>query len=63
MLVGTDGEHGTGAFERLLLSMKTTARKELVILHPQRYVQPGSTREWLQVSRFCLILAAAEAKT
>lgn len=40
---------GIGEYERLLLTAKTTARKELVLLHPQRYVVPGSTREWLKV--------------
>lgn len=40
---------GIGEYERLLLSMKTTARKELVLLHPSRAVVPGSTREWLKV--------------
>lgn len=39
-----------GEYERLLLSMKTTARKELVLLHPDRSVVPGSTREWLKVA-------------
>jgi lysophospholipid hydrolase len=29
--------------------MKTTARKELILLHPDRNVLPGSTREWLKV--------------
>lgn len=38
-----------GEYERLLLSMKTTARKELVLLHPDRSVVAGSTREWLKV--------------
>lgn len=38
-----------GEYERLLLATKTTARKELVLLHSQRYVIPGSTREWLKV--------------
>ena len=37
-----------GEYERLLLSIKTTARKELVLLHPERSVPPGSTREWLK---------------
>ncbi|TRM61508.1 hypothetical protein BD626DRAFT_501259 [Schizophyllum amplum] len=35
-------------YERLLLSTKTTAKKELVLLHPDRSVAPGSTREWLK---------------
>ncbi|MBW0461040.1 hypothetical protein O181_000755 [Austropuccinia psidii MF-1] len=36
-----------GQYERLLVSMKTTARKELVLLHPDRNVPAGSTRPWL----------------
>jgi len=28
--------------------MKVTARKELILLHPERYVRPGSTIEWLK---------------
>ena len=30
--------------------MKITARKELALLHPDRSVVPGSTREWLSQS-------------
>ena len=50
MVVGIGDDPTTGEYERLLLSMKTTARKELVLLHPDRSVTPGSTREWLKVS-------------
>lgn len=50
MVVGMGDDPSIGEYERLLLSMKTTARKELVILHPDRSVIPGSTREWLKVS-------------
>ncbi|GAA6058867.1 hypothetical protein JCM10212_002811 [Sporobolomyces blumeae] len=39
----TLGEH-----EKLLVGMKTTARKELVLLHAERFVQPGTTRPWLR---------------
>ncbi|KAH9849264.1 patatin-domain-containing protein [Lenzites betulinus] len=49
MVVGTGEDASIGEFERLLLSMKTTARKELVLLHPDRSVAPGSTREWLKL--------------
>ena len=50
MLVGIGGgDSGIGEYERLVLSLKTTARKELILLHPDRSVIPGSTREWLQV--------------
>lgn len=49
MVVGMGDDPGIGEYERLLLSMKTTARKELVLLHPTRSVLPGSTREWLKV--------------
>jgi hypothetical protein len=49
MVVGMGDDPSIGEYERLLLSMKTTARKELVLLHPDRSVAPGSTREWLKV--------------
>lgn len=48
MVVGMGDDPSIGEYERLLLSMKTTARKELVLLHPDRSVVPGSTREWLK---------------
>ncbi|KAK2461472.1 hypothetical protein APHAL10511_005935 [Amanita phalloides] len=48
MIVGMGDDPSLGEYERLLLSMKTTARKELIILHPDRSVVPGSTREWLK---------------
>lgn len=37
-----------GEYERFLLTTKTTARKELVILHSERFCQPGVTRKWLR---------------
>lgn len=48
-----------GEYERLLLSTKTTARKDLILLHPERTVIPGSTREWLKVGSFYLIMMIA----
>jgi lysophospholipid hydrolase len=51
MIVGFGDDPTPGEYERLLLGMKTTARKELVLLHPDRSVLPGSTREWLKVGR------------
>lgn len=36
--------------EKLLLAMKSYARKELILLHDDRTVPPGSTRLWLRVS-------------
>ena len=49
LLVGL-GDEGTaiGEFERLLIGMKTTARKELVLLHSERYLSPGTTASWLK---------------
>ncbi|GAA5861134.1 hypothetical protein JCM3774_002201 [Rhodotorula dairenensis] len=41
-------EPDLGEHEKLLVSMKTTARKELVLLHAERNVIPGSTRPWLR---------------
>ncbi|SOV06700.1 Lysophospholipase NTE1 [Ustilago sp. UG-2017a] len=48
LMVGFGDEPAMGEYERLLMSVKTTARKELVLLHPDRSVPPGSTREWLK---------------
>ncbi|EGF82642.1 hypothetical protein BATDEDRAFT_9648 [Batrachochytrium dendrobatidis JAM81] len=49
LLVGLgDEDPGIGEFERLLIGMKTTARKELVLLHNQRACIPGSTAQWLK---------------
>ena len=45
MVVGMGEDPNLGEYERLLLSMKTTAGKELVLLHPDRAVVPGFTRE------------------
>lgn len=36
-----------GEYERLLLRSKTSARTELILLHGERYVEPGLTRKWL----------------
>jgi lysophospholipid hydrolase len=49
MVVGMGEDPSIGEYERLLLSMKTTARKELILLHPDRSVVSGSTRDWLKV--------------
>lgn len=48
LLIGFGDDPSMGEYERLLLGVKTTARKELVLLHPERSVPPGSTREWLK---------------
>ena len=48
LLVGlAEGSPNIGEYERFLLGMKTTARKELVLLHVERYSPPGLTRKWL----------------
>jgi len=48
-LVGlADGSPSIGEYERFLLTTKTTARKELVLLHAERYCPPGTTRAWLK---------------
>ncbi|WFD36247.1 hypothetical protein MCUN1_003125 [Malassezia cuniculi] len=49
LLVGNGDDPSISDYERLLLSIKTTARKELVLLHSERTVTPGSTREWLKL--------------
>lgn len=38
-----------GEYEKLLLkTRKTSARTELILLHPEKYVEPGSTMKWLK---------------
>lgn len=37
-----------GEYERLLVKAKTTARTELILLHAEKYVEPGSTHKWLK---------------
>ncbi|RKP23278.1 hypothetical protein SYNPS1DRAFT_24704, partial [Syncephalis pseudoplumigaleata] len=50
LLVGLgDGDPAIGEYERALLGMKSTARKELVLLHSERSCQPKSTRAWLKM--------------
>ena len=49
LLVGlAEDSANIGEYERFLLGMKTTARKELVLLHVERYSRSGLTRKWLQ---------------
>ena len=49
LVVGlAEGSPSIGEYERFLLTTKTTARKELVLLHAERYCPPGLTRRWLQ---------------
>lgn len=49
LLVGlAEGAPSIGEYERFLLTTKTTARKELVLLHSERYCPPGLTRRWLR---------------
>ncbi|KAF3910379.1 hypothetical protein ABW20_dc0101536 [Dactylellina cionopaga] len=43
-----EGNPAIGDYERYLVGMKTTARKELVLLHPERFVRPGLTRQWMK---------------
>ncbi|KAF2748023.1 lysophospholipase NTE1 [Sporormia fimetaria CBS 119925] len=49
LLVGhAEGSPSIGEYERFLLTTKTTARKELVLLHTERYCPPGITGRWLR---------------
>jgi lysophospholipid hydrolase len=49
LLVGlADLSPNIGEYERFLLTTKTTARKELVLLHSERYCPSGLTRKWLR---------------
>ncbi|KAK9235170.1 hypothetical protein V1525DRAFT_410722 [Lipomyces kononenkoae] len=48
LLADANADPSIGEYERLLISMKTTSRKELVLLHPDRYVPAGQTQSWLK---------------
>ncbi|KAK0662693.1 Lysophospholipase nte1 [Lasiodiplodia hormozganensis] len=49
LIVGlAEGSPTIGEYERFLLTTKSTARKELVLLHSERYCRPGLTRKWLR---------------
>jgi lysophospholipid hydrolase len=51
-LVGLgDGDPSVGEYERFLINMKTTARKELVLLHGERSCASGTTQNWLKVTK------------
>ncbi|ANB13035.1 Nte1p [Sugiyamaella lignohabitans] len=41
-------EPDIGEYEHLLVKMKAMARTDLILLHPERYVAPGSTALWLK---------------
>ncbi|KKA29893.1 hypothetical protein TD95_001491 [Thielaviopsis punctulata] len=43
-----DGSPEIGEFERFMLGTKSTARKTLILLHAERFSQPGLTRAWLR---------------
>lgn len=48
LLANSGDEPEIGEYERLLVTMKTTARTELILLHDERYINPGSTSKWLK---------------
>lgn len=49
LLIGlAEGSPSMGEYERFLLSMKTTARKDLVLLHREKFSKPGLTSKWLR---------------
>ncbi|CAG8535791.1 16862_t:CDS:2, partial [Gigaspora rosea] len=48
-VVGLGDEEATiGEYESLLIGTKTTARKELILLHAERFCRPGTTGQWLK---------------
>ncbi|KAK9764239.1 phosphatidylcholine and lysophosphatidylcholine phospholipase [Basidiobolus ranarum] len=49
LLIGLgDSSPAVGEYERLLISMKITARKELILLHHDHHCPQGLTRQWLK---------------
>lgn len=55
-LVGeADEDSSVGECERILINVKTTARKELVLLHSERRCASGVTRSWLKVVNLIVV--------
>lgn len=48
LLVNANSEPEINDFENVLLAKNTSAHTELVLLHEDRYVVPGSTAKWLK---------------
>ncbi|KAH3685367.1 hypothetical protein WICPIJ_003652 [Wickerhamomyces pijperi] len=49
LLADANSNPVVGEYEKLLLkTRKTSARTELILLHPEKYVEPGSTIKWLK---------------
>lgn len=48
LVLGMGDDPSLGEYEKLLLAMKSFARKELILLHDERAVPAGSTRLWLK---------------
>lgn len=48
LLADANSSPDIGEFENLVLKSKTTARTGLILLHPERYVEPGLTQKWLR---------------
>ncbi|GMK53516.1 hypothetical protein CspeluHIS016_0101020 [Cutaneotrichosporon spelunceum] len=48
LVLGMGDDPSLGEYEKLLLAVKSYARKELILLHGDRTVPPGSTRLWLK---------------
>lgn len=49
LVAEADGNSCIGEYKRALIDVKTTARKELILLHPERSCASGVTKSWLQV--------------
>ncbi|KLT44470.1 patatin-domain-containing protein [Cutaneotrichosporon oleaginosum] len=49
LVLGMGDDPALGEYEKLLMAMKSYARKELILLHDDRTVPPGSTRLWLRL--------------
>ncbi|KAH3674541.1 hypothetical protein WICMUC_003218 [Wickerhamomyces mucosus] len=49
LLANANSNYQIGEYERLLLkTRRTSARTELILLHPEKFVTPGSTNKWLK---------------
>lgn len=50
-----DEDSSVGECERILINVKTTARKELVLLHSERCCESGVTRSWLKAVNLIVV--------
>lgn len=49
LIADANQDPSIGEMEKIFLKNKNSSRTELILLHPERYVEPGSTIKWLKL--------------